>query len=139
MFEGISCSGQYVDQLLGVEVTLMDSLEFPFPINKYIVFDVTVKCKDNEQKLEVSDFRFYLMCEGVIYNQIDISSDTEVWKYVEGSGSYNMFCGIPRVGLCESQSLTVLFPRVDEIRYKLSSLVFYYEPYQHLISIKLKY
>ena len=139
MFTSMSSSGMYKDELMGIEVTLMDSAEFPFPVSRHTIFNITIRCKDREQLLELSHYRFYLMSGSNIHNSIDINQDAELHKYIYGSGNFSLFFGNTVAGWCESQYITILFPRMDEIHYKPSSIIFYYEPYERLIQIPLTY
>ena len=85
MFECRSSSGRFSDQLYAVEVTLMNPAEYPYPINKYTVFNISIKSKDREQTYDLSDFCFYLMSGMTIYNSVDIATDSELLKYIQGS------------------------------------------------------
>jgi hypothetical protein len=145
----ISVAGCYKDEMFSIYITVMDSNEYPPPVNRYHVMEVSVKSnsvkdvnnlntdKDNSIKLE--DFEFYLMCNGRIHNRISILDTLELLDYIHNSGTCSLFFGVPSIGCCVRQTILVLFEKIPEIHYMDSQVIIYYKPLNKLFTLSLKY
>ena len=127
MFNSLSLSGAHRAELYSVEVTLMDAGEYPPPLNKYLVFDIAIRCKDTQQSIDVSDFTFYLMVAGRVFNSVDTNQIPEIHKYVDDSGMSQMFNGKATVGFCEQQHILVLFEPIEAVHYRESAILYRYK------------
>lgn len=111
-------SAVYSDDPLTIFITLMESKEYPPPLNQYHVFEIVLKFKQKDIAIPIVDFTFYLMCGNRIYNSIAPKMDKDIYRYIEASASYNQFFGIPTLGFREEQTSLVLFEKTSEVYYK---------------------
>jgi hypothetical protein len=137
--QNVPSTAVYKDDTLAIFITLMESKEYPPPLNHYHVFEVVLKIKQKDMEIPVDDFAFYLMCGNRIYNSIAPKLDKDIYRYIEASDSYNRFFGIPALGFREEQTLLVLFEQTPEVYYKEPQFIIYYKPYQRLIPVSLTY
>ncbi|WP_313558830.1 hypothetical protein [Ruminiclostridium cellobioparum] len=137
--QNLPSSAVYSDDTLTIFITLMESKEYPPPLNQYHIFEFVLKLKQKDIAIPIDDFTFYLMCGNRIYNSIAPKVDKDIYKYIEASDSYNQFFGIPTLGFREEQTLLVLFEKTPEVYYKEPQIIIYYKPYQRLIPISLTY
>lgn len=120
----ISCNGTYKDAQMKVDVTLMEGKDYSLPIEGYLIYDVRFY---SVQPVNANTLEFFLSCNGKIYSYVAVKDMLPV-RYPAISNDY------PYV-----EAVTVLFKEIRQVHYKETQLLFYFPPYQHNISINLKY